>query len=293
MDKPGHSAYCRHTLSAKHQSPKTSAIPPPVAPRQAGDRPSPVGTDLAAARARSFAITDVGRHRRSNEDAYFRDDDIRLWVVADGMGGHAAGEVASSEAVDAIHGMVKRGVLQPGAELDEARACRLLEGAIQSATYLLVAIAEFERDKTGMGTTISAALLVGGSLVIGQVGDSRVYQIRGGKAEQITEDHTLIAWQIKQGIISAEEAKMSPHRNVITRAVGNREYVEVDTLVVPTQPGDRYLLCSDGLHGYFEDTREIATVAALGGEAAVHRFIEIANERGGRDNITAVLVEVV
>jgi serine/threonine protein phosphatase PrpC len=246
------------------------------------------------ATARSFAATDVGRHRRSNEDACFRDDDIRLWVVADGMGGHAAGEVASNEAVDAIHGMVKRGVLQPGDEpLDEARACRLLEGAIQSATYLLVAIAEFERDKKGMGTTISAALLVGGSLVIGQVGDSRVYQIRGGTAAQITEDHTLIAWQIKQGIISADEAKVSPHRNVITRAVGNREYVEVDTLVVPTQPGDRYLLCSDGLHGYFEDTREIAAVAALGGEAAVQRFMALANERGGRDNITAVLVEIV
>jgi serine/threonine protein phosphatase PrpC len=234
----------------------------------------------------------VGRHRRSNEDAYFRDDDIRLYVVADGMGGHAAGEVASSEAVDAIHGMVKRGVLQPGTPLDEPRACRLLEGAIQSATYMLVAIAEFERDKTGMGTTISAALVVNSSLVIGQVGDSRIYRIRGGRAEQITEDHTLIAWQIKQGIISADEAKLSPHRNVITRAVGNREYVEVDTLVVAVQAGDRYLLCSDGLHGYFDDPREIAAIAALGGEAGVQRLVEIANERGGRDNITAVLVEI-
>ena len=273
-------------------SPKTSAVPPPVAPRAPGDRLPPSSLSPRPVKVRSFGLTDVGRHRRSNEDAYFRDDDIRLYVVADGMGGHAAGEVASSEAVDAIHGMVKRGVLQPGAELDEARACRLLEGAIQSATYMLVAIAEFDRDKSGMGTTISSALVVGNSLVIGQVGDSRVYQIRGGKAEQITEDHTLIAWQIKQGVITAEEAKSSPHRNVITRAVGNREYVEVDTLVVPTQPGDRYLLCSDGLHGYFEDTREIAIIAALGGDTAVQRFIELANERGGRDNITAVLVEI-
>ena len=243
--------------------------------------------------ARSFALTDVGRHRRVNEDAYFRDDDIRLYIVADGMGGHAAGEVASSEAVDAIHGMVRRGVMQPGTEpLDEVRACRLLEGAIQSATYMLVAIAEFERDKTGMGTTISAALVVGGSLVIGQVGDSRVYQVRGGRAEQITEDHTLIAWQIKQGIISPDEAKSSPHRNVITRAVGNRDYVEVDTFVVAVRPGDRYLLCSDGLHGYFEDPVEIAATASLGGEPAVQQFIQRANERGGRDNITAVLLEI-
>lgn len=243
--------------------------------------------------ARSVALTDVGRHRRVNEDAYFRDDEIHLYIVADGMGGHAAGEVASSEAVDAIHGMVRRGVMQPGADpLDEVRACRLLEGAIQSATYMLVAIAEFERDKTGMGTTISAALVVGSSLVIGQVGDSRVYQIRAGRAEQITEDHTLIAWQIKQGIISADEAKSSPHRNVITRAVGNRDYVEVDTFVVAVRSGDRYLLCSDGLHGYFDDPTEIASIAGLGGDQAVQRLIEVANARGGRDNITAVLVEI-
>jgi protein phosphatase len=238
-------------------------------------------------------MTHVGRHRKSNEDAYFRDDDLRLWVVADGMGGHAAGEVASSEAVDAIHGMVKRGLQAPGSEaLDESRAQRLLEGAIQSATYMLVAIAEFERDKSGMGTTISAALMVNASLVVGQVGDSRIYQIHGADVRQITEDHTLIAWQIKQGIISADEAKLSPHRNVITRAVGNRDYVEVDTQVVATQQGDRYLLCSDGLHGYIEDPSEIAEIAAIGGDRAVQRFIELANERGGRDNITAVLVEI-
>ncbi len=243
---------------------------------------------------RSYGLTDVGRHRRSNEDAFFRDDDLKLFVVADGMGGHAAGEVASSEAVDAIYAMVKRSLadLGPDEQIDEARACRLLESAIQSATYMLVAIAEFDKAKSGMGTTISSALVTGRTLVTGQVGDSRVYQIRNGKAEQITEDHTLIAWQLKQGIISADEAKTSPHRNVITRAVGNRDYVEVDTHVVGIQRGDRFLLCSDGLHGYLE-ADEIAPVAAIGGEAAVQKFIDMANARGGRDNITAVLVEIV
>ncbi len=142
-----------------------------------------------------------------------------------------------------------------------------------------------------MGTTISSALVVGRSLVTGQVGDSRIYQIRGSQAEQITEDHTLIAWQMKQGIISADEAKISPHRNVITRAVGNRDYVEVDTSVLTIEPGDRYLLCSDGLHGYLE-LDEVASIAALGGDVAVDRFIDVANSRGGRDNITAVLVEI-
>jgi serine/threonine protein phosphatase PrpC len=232
----------------------------------------------------------VGRHRKSNQDSFFRDDELRLYVVADGMGGHAAGEVASSEAVDTIYGMIKRGVTQ-ASDLNEPKACRLLEGAIQAATYMLFAIAELDRDKSGMGTTISAALVVGDNLVIGQVGDSRIYQIRSDATSQITEDHTLIAWQVKQGLISAAEAKTSPHRNVITRAVGNRDYVEVDTRVVPILPGDRYLLCSDGLHGYLE-SEEIADVVALGGDAAVESFINIALGRGGRDNITAVLVEV-
>jgi len=244
-----------------------------------------------AVKVRSFARTDVGRHRRANEDAFFKDDALQLYVVADGMGGHAAGEVASNEAVDTVHGMVKRGLTQAAGELDQARACRVLEGAIQAATYMVFAIAEVDRDKSGMGTTISAAVVVGGSLVTGQVGDSRIYQIRGGYASQITEDHTLIAWQIKQGIISPDEARTSPHRNVVTRAVGNRDYVEVDTSVVAIARGDRFLLCSDGLHGYL-DIDEVAAIASLGGERAVDRFIEVANERGGRDNITAVLVEV-
>jgi protein phosphatase len=259
--------------------------------RAAAERAAHIG------KVRSWGRTDVGRHRKGNEDAYFRDDELRLYVVADGMGGHAAGEVASSEAVDTVHGMVKRGlsaigdVAEPLTEARARAACRVLEGSIQAATYMVFAIAELERDKTGMGTTITAALMVGGSMVIGQVGDSRVYQIRDGLAQQVTEDHTLIAWQIKQGLISLDEARSSPHKNVITRAVGNRDYVEVDTSVIGVASGDRYLLCSDGLHGYLHDD-EIPELCAGDGEEAVERFIQTANSRGGRDNITAVLVEI-
>jgi len=247
---------------------------------------------------RSSAKTDVGRHRKSNEDAFFRDDTLGLYVVADGMGGHAAGEIASHEAVDAILGMVKRGLPGLGTvdgELDENQAraaCRLMEGAIQAATYMVFAIAELERDKLGMGTTISAALMLGRSLVTGQVGDSRIYQIRNKHAVQLTEDHTLLAWQVKQGLLTADEAAKATHRNVITRAVGNRDYVEVDTAVIKVEPGDRYLLCSDGLHGYLE-TEELPAIAELGGAVAVEKFIALANGRGGKDNITVVLVEVV
>jgi protein phosphatase len=249
-------------------------------------------------KVQSYGRTDVGRHRRANEDAFFRDDELRLYVVADGMGGHAAGEVASAEAVETIYGMVKRGlpaIGDPDEPLTQAKAravLRILEGAIQAATYMVFAIAELDREKSGMGTTISAALIVGGALVTGQVGDSRIYQVRRGNAVQMTEDHTLIAWQIKNGLISVDEAKISPHRNVITRAVGNRDYVEVDTSIVTVEPGDRYLLCSDGLHGYLHTEEEIADIASRGGEMVVDLLIDLANRRGGRDNITAVLVEV-
>jgi protein phosphatase len=244
---------------------------------------------------RSFGRTDIGRHRKANQDAFLCDDAMGLYVVADGMGGHAAGEVASSEAVDALFGFVKRGLADVGAEASAdtrvRAACRIVEGGIQFATYIVFAISEIDRDKSGMGTTISAALAIGDTLIVGQVGDSRVYQIRGDEAVQITEDHTLIAWQLKQGIIDEQQARTSPHKNVITRAVGNRDYVQVDTLVVPMNPGDRYLLCSDGLHGNLR-TAEIPELVAIGGDAAVAAFIDLANQRGGRDNITAVLVEV-
>jgi protein phosphatase len=133
--------------------------------------------------------------------------------------------------------------------------------------------------------------VLGDFAVTAQVGDSRIYRMNGGETEQLTEDHTLIAWQLKQGLITPQEARKSPHRNVITRAVGNRDYVQVDTGLVPLRKGDRFLLCSDGLHGYLHQA-DIAPIAELGGEAAVKRFIELANERGGKDNITAVLVEI-
>jgi protein phosphatase len=176
-------------------------------------------------------------------------------------------------------------------ETDYRAACRLMESAVQAATYMVFSMAELDREKTGMGTTISALLILGDYAITGQVGDSRVYQIHDGRVEQLTEDHTLIAWQMRQGLITAQEAKRSPHRNVITRAVGNREYVQVDTRVVPISPGTRFLLCSDGLHGYLHEA-DIPPIVALTGDAAVKRFIQLANDRGGKDNITAILVEI-
>jgi serine/threonine protein phosphatase PrpC len=260
----------------------------------------PPGADHAAAaslRRSSFGRTDLGRRRTTNEDAFFVDDELGLYVVADGMGGHAAGEIASHEAVDTLYGMVKRGVrglrplVDPMSETDSRAACRLMEAAVQAATYFVYSIAEIDREKSGMGTTISALLVLGRYAVTAQVGDSRIYRIERGDVEQLTEDHTLIAWQLKQGIITPEEAARSPHRNVITRAVGSREYVQVDTRFVPLSPGLRFLLCSDGLHGYLKED-DIPGVVAMGGSDAVDRFIDLANDRGGKDNITAVLLEI-
>jgi serine/threonine protein phosphatase PrpC len=156
---------------------------------------------------------------------------------------------------------------------------------------VVFSMAELDRGKQGMGTTISAMLVSGSFAVTAQVGDSRIYRTHKGQTEQLTEDHTLIAWQLKQGLITPQEAKKSPHRNVITRAVGNRDYVQVDTAIVPLEQGDRFLLCSDGLHGYLVDS-DIAPIIELGAEQAVARFIALANTRGGKDNITAILVEI-
>jgi serine/threonine protein phosphatase PrpC len=248
-------------------------------------------------RTRAYAKTDIGRRRAVNQDAFLVDDELGLYVVADGMGGHAAGEVASQEAVETVFGMVKRGLatmpeLRGETTEDRVRAAsRMMEGAVQAATYIVFAMAELDRNKSGMGTTISAMLALGAYAIFAQVGDSRVYQLRKNQASQLTEDHTLVSWQLRQGLITEDEAKRSPHKNIITRAVGNRDYVQVDTGVIDLEPGDFYLLCSDGLHGYLK-TQEIPEIVAQPGEDAVTEFIQIANARGGKDNITAVLVEV-
>jgi serine/threonine protein phosphatase PrpC len=246
---------------------------------------------------RSAGRTDVGMRRTLNEDAFLCDDEASVYFVADGMGGHAAGEVASQEAVSTAIGMVKRAkptlkrLVEPLEESTVRAAMRVMESAVQAATYMVFSLAQLDRDKSGMGTTVTGMLFHGEYAITAQVGDSRIYQLRGNEARQLTEDHTLVAWQLRQGIITLEEAKRSPHKNVITRSVGNKDYVQVDTGLVRIAPGDRYLMCTDGLHGYVRAT-EISEIAELGGQAAVDAFVNLANDRGGKDNVTAVLIEL-
>ncbi len=246
----------------------------------------------------AFGGTDVGQRRLSNEDAFGIDLDAGIFVVADGMGGHAAGEIASREAVDTVLSMLRRDVdefhaLANGSVSDALvhRAQRAVEAAVQAATYMVYALAETDPEQRGMGTTVSALMILGNVGITGQVGDSRIYRARGAEVTRLTEDHTLVAWQVKQGILTPEEAERSPHRNVITRAVGSRDYVQVDTVAFGLAPGDTFLLCSDGLHGYVED-RELPTILADEPRAAVVELIGMANKRGGRDNITAIVVSI-
>lgn len=247
---------------------------------------------------RSCGKSDIGKRRSINQDAFMCDEELGLFIVADGMGGHAAGEVAAREAVEAVHDNVLRGkdVIERFRDRpvtrDTSRAiCRLMESAIQSATYMVYGIAEQKPNYHGMGTTVSALLLVGAYGITAQVGDSRIYCIRDDEAVQLTEDHTLINWQIREGVITPEEAARSPHRNVITRAVGNKDYVQVDTQIISVSLGDKFLICSDGLHGYLKRT-EIPPMFRSSLGDACSGMIELANRRGGKDNITAVAVEI-
>lgn len=256
------------------------------------DEPLPTPT-----RVRSYGTTDRGLRRPHNEDAFVRDDALGLYVVADGVGGHAKGEVASQESVDQIDGFVRQGraaivELLKEPRRDERRAAvrRLLESAVQSACYMVFGLAELDPSQKGMSTTISALLVAGSYGVLAQVGDSRIYRVRDGAVEQLTEDHTLVNYKLKQGLISAEEALTMKGKNVITRAVGHKDYVEVDTREIDLLADDLYLLCSDGLHGYLRDGDLEAVLAEGPIPQAPDRLIDLANGRGGKDNITAVLV---
>ena len=246
----------------------------------------------------AFGLTDVGRKRQHNEDAMLCDPALGLFIVADGMGGHAAGEVASARAIEVVreHISTDRQALLALASnaTQEARqaAAELVEQAVQRACAEVYRMALADSTKRGMGTTFVMMALGGAKGVIGHVGDSRVYLVRNGQTHRLTEDHTLVAAQLKAGTITKEQAATSQYRNVITRAVGIQESVQVDTLIVDLVPGDTFMLCSDGLHGYLQDDELAPMVAAVESKDLPKRLITLANERGGKDNITSVVLRV-
>jgi serine/threonine protein phosphatase PrpC/CRP-like cAMP-binding protein len=250
----------------------------------------------------SFAATDVGRQREHNEDNYLIDPKFHLFIVADGMGGHAAGEVASQIAVHELCRAVRdqREVLERYAQVGDQPAARqevvaMVERALQQACASIFRAAQEDPRKRGMATTCCALLIAGDRGFIAHVGDSRIYLLRGGQVHQITEDHSLINELVKRGKIKRDEIDTSPYakyKNAVTRALGAHESVEADTLDFDVLPGDQFLLCSDGLYAYFKDSDLPSLMTADDVTEVPPRLVALANEGGGHDNITALVVRV-
>jgi PPM family protein phosphatase len=229
-----------------------------------------------------IGLSHRGRRRRHNEDAYVVQPP--LFAVADGMGGAKAGEVASALAADAVQESGNDG------ESGEARVAALIE----EANRRVFRRASEDREASGMGTTMTVALVEGDEVAIGHVGDSRAYLIRDGRLEQLTDDHSLVAELVRSGKLTPEEAETHPQRSVITRALGTEADVDVDTFSVRSAPGDLFLLCSDGLTSMVDDETILDAVERSRAdlEEAAKALINAANRGGGEDNITVVFFEV-
>lgn len=242
--------------------------------------------------------TDVGIRRHSNEDSFVIDQKLGLFIVADGMGGHAAGEVASKMAIDVTRDYIKRTITtnEPyltGFNNRYSRAGNRLCSAIILANQLISDTATNRRDWQGMGTTLVAAWLPDPDntlLSIAHVGDSRAYLLRYGELKQLTRDHSLVEEQLRSGLINKEEADSSSIKNMITRALGFRERVEPDIVETEIEPGDKLLLCSDGLNSMVSDEEILAILKYSGGlETSCRQLIDAANAKGGKDNITVII----
>jgi protein phosphatase len=244
------------------------------------------------------AVTDVGRKRKGNEDSLVANPEQRLFVVADGMGGHAAGEVASKVAVDSISEFVQ---LTSGDEeitwpfgLDDTISYdgNRLKTAVRFANRKVIEATKEKSEYEGMATTVAAVLVDGATANLAHVGDSRIYLYRGGELSQLTSDHSWVNEQLQSGIISSEQARTHPLRNVVTRALGGRADLQVDMGTHAIQAGDTLLLCSDGLTTMVPDEHIARLLNDSGGDAdkAAESLVAEANARGGEDNITVVVL---
>ncbi|MGO4541013.1 Stp1/IreP family PP2C-type Ser/Thr phosphatase [Paenibacillus sp. 2TAB19] len=238
--------------------------------------------------------SDIGRVRQVNEDYSWVsqfNNGVTLAIVADGMGGHKAGDVASQKAVDAFRSTVEHGAAKPDLSLQEGKM--LIRQAISSANEAVYDLASRNEQYSNMGTTIVAALVKSDNAIIGYVGDSRAYKIAEGDITQLTVDHTLVNELVKSGQLSAEEAAHHPRRNVLTRAVGTDSHVDIDIQTVDLLQGDVLLLCSDGLTNMVTDQQMLETVMNehLELDAKAEHLISLALHAGGDDNITIVLLQ--
>ena len=244
-------------------------------------------------------LTDVGRVRDHNEDAIAAEPEIGLWVLADGMGGYNAGEVASGIAVKTVIDLVsdacrrdKRGEIEPVTGL--MRQTISLRDAVARANKIINQTAQTQPQCEGMGTTLVACLFYDNRVSVAHVGDSRLYRLRGNKFEQITMDHSLLQELVDRGFYSPEEAQRSSNRNYVTRALGVETTVDVEVQEVEVQRGDYYLLCSDGLPDMVEDEDIHLTINTFENDVATiaEQLIKLTNDNGGRDNVSVGLVHV-
>ena len=240
-------------------------------------------------------LTDIGKVRDHNEDAVASDLSIGLLVLADGMGGYRAGEVASEMAVLLVATEITQSMqdnaqvwLEKSELLPESH---MLKNAIQKVNAAIYQVSQDEPQCAGMGTTLVAGVFTNNKLIVGHIGDSRMYRLRGGVLTQLTEDHSLVQEQINAGLITQEQALTSSHKNLVTRALGIDSSVELDLQELDVEVGDFYLLCSDGLSDMVSDAEIAETLLETNGDItyAANKLIHLANEHGGVDNISVML----
>jgi len=244
-------------------------------------------------------LTDVGRKREHNEDAIASDMEIGLVVLADGMGGYKAGEVASEIAMLTIVAELKESMLAPqsgqtGMAVGMQAESRLIYDAVAKANASIYSVSQSQPQCAGMGTTLVMGLFAKDKLLVGHIGDSRMYRLRGEEFVQMTEDHSLLQEQIKSGLMTPEQAKLSANKNLVTRALGIDPEVELELHEYEVEVGDIYLLCSDGLSDLVEDEDIHLTLTTLSAnlELAANQLIQMANDNGGKDNISVILARV-
>jgi protein phosphatase len=237
------------------------------------------------------AAVDAGRARSNNEDSVAIDADTSLAVLADGMGGYNAGEVASNMATSFIRAELGRWLREASAQASDQDVRRAMDICVDNANRAIFNASNANPQYAGMGTTLVVAVFRDGRLLVGHVGDSRAYRLRGGRLQQITRDHSLLQEQIDAGLITPEQAAFSANKNLVTRAVGVEDTVLLETHQHDVQPGDLYLLCSDGLSDMLDDGaigQLMQSVDSL--ESGCKSLIDAANDAGGKDNISVILV---